>query len=63
MKNCDLLIESNSKQLNEKHAILPLLIIPFRNLYKVNCLESRRFWEIWIVNNIGETMHKISHIK
>ena len=51
---------SLQKQLNEKHAVLPLLVIPFRNLHKVNCLEIRRFWEIWIVKYIGEIMHKIS---
>jgi len=54
---------SLQQQLNEKHAILPLLVIPFKNLHKVNCLEIRSFWEIWIVNHLGEIMHKISRIQ
>jgi hypothetical protein len=53
---------SIQKQLNENHSIIPLLAIPSMNLHKVNFLEVRRFWEIWIVNRIGEIMHKIFRI-
>jgi hypothetical protein len=50
---------SLQKRLNEKHVILPLLAIPAMNLYKVNGKEIRNFWEIWIINQSGEILHKL----
>jgi hypothetical protein len=47
------------KQLNERHVIRPLLIIPPMKLDRINCSAIRRFWEIWIVNQRGEIAHKI----
>lgn len=50
------------KCLNEDHLILPLLIIPSMKFNKINFLEIRRFWEIWIINNSGKILHKLSRI-
>jgi hypothetical protein len=47
------------KQLNERHVICPLLIIPPMKLGRINCSAIRRFWEIWIVNRRGIIAHKI----
>ena len=54
---------SLQKQLDEHHFILPLLVIPAMNFHKINYLEIRQFWEIWIVNNKGEIIHKITRTK
>jgi hypothetical protein len=54
---------SLQKRLNENHVILPLLVIPPMNLHKVNCLEVRRFWEVWIVNYSREILHKLPRIR
>jgi hypothetical protein len=51
---------SLQKRLYENALILPLLVIPPFNLVKVICSAVRRFWEIWIVNQLGEIRHKIS---
>lgn len=48
------------KILNEKRVVFRLLlVIPLGMLHRVNCLEIRRFWEIWIVNYRGEIIYKI----
>jgi len=54
---------SLQKRLHENTSILPLLVIPPANLYKIICSSSRRFWEIWIINRSGEIKHKISRNK
>ena len=54
---------SLQKRLHENTSILPLLVIPPANLYKIICSAIRRFWEIWIVNRAGEIKHKISRNK
>ena len=51
---------SLQKRLYKRAHIFPLLVIPPFNLSKVLCSEIRRFWDIWIVNRLGETRHKIS---
>ena len=53
---------SLQKRLNENHFIFPLLTIPPMKLNKVNFIEIRRFWEIWIINNSGQILHKLSRI-
>lgn len=53
---------SLQKQLNEHHFVLPLLAIPALNLHKINFLDIRSFWEIWIINQNGKILHKISRI-
>jgi len=47
------------KQLNERHIIRPLLIIPPMKFDRINCTAIRRFWEIWIINQRGKITHKI----
>ena len=50
---------SLQKRLYENSCILPLLVIPTFNLVKILCRVVRKFWEIWIVNRLGEIKHKI----
>ncbi len=47
------------KRLGEKHNFRLLLVIPLGMLCKVNKLDIRRVWEIWIVNFRGEIIDKI----
>jgi hypothetical protein len=47
------------KQLNERHIIRLLLIIPPMKFDRINCTAIRRFWEIWIINQRGKITHKI----
>ena len=54
---------SLQKRLHENTSILPLLVIPPANLYRIICSSIRRFWEIWIINRSGEIKHKISRNK
>jgi len=54
---------SLQKRLNEKHFIFPLLVIPAMNFNKINFLEIRKFWQIWIINNSGKILHKLPHIE
>ena len=54
---------SLQKRLHENASILPLLVIPPSNLYKIICSSIRRFWEIWIINRSGEIKHRISRNK
>lgn len=51
------------KRLNENHSILPLLAIPPLNLHKINSRKIREFWEIWIINQFNEVIHKLYRIK
>ena len=53
---------SLQKRLYQNSRILPLLVIPSFNLVKIICATVRRFWEIWIVNRLGEIKHKISRV-
>ena len=53
---------SLQKQLNQKTKFLPLLVIPPFNLSKIICSEVRRFWEIWIINELGIIKQKINPI-
>ena len=53
---------SLQKQLNENHFIFPLLVIPAMYLNKINFLEIRKFWHIWIINDSGKILHKLPHI-
>ena len=54
---------SLQKQLNEYHFIFPLLVIPAINFNKINFLEIRKFWQIWIINNSGKILYKLPNIK
>lgn len=51
---------SLQKRLYENSVILPLLVIPSFNLIKILCSIVRNFWEIWIINTLGEIKHKLS---
>ena len=51
------------KMLNEKVSITPLLVIPPFNLSKIISCKVRKFWEIWIINNTGKILDKISRVK
>lgn len=47
------------KRLFEQYVFLPLLVIPPLTLNRINHYLIRKFWEIWIVNQLGEVIHKI----
>lgn len=51
------------KMLDEKVSIIPLLVIPPFNLSKIISCKVRKFWEIWIINNTGKILDKISRVK
>ena len=51
------------KMLDEKVSIIPLLVIPPFNLKKIISCKVRKFWEIWIMNNTGKILDKISRVK
>ncbi|MEJ2240578.1 MAG: hypothetical protein P8Y18_00315 [Candidatus Bathyarchaeota archaeon] len=53
---------SLQKQLHRETHFLPLLVIPPFNLSKIICSELRKFWEIWIINNLGTIKHKINSL-
>ncbi|UCH03177.1 MAG: hypothetical protein JSV20_05230 [Candidatus Bathyarchaeota archaeon] len=46
-------------KLNEKQVIRPILTIPTVSFCRINYPEIREFWEIWIITNSGEILHKI----
>ena len=54
---------SLQKVLDEKASITPLLVIPPFNLSKIISCRVRQFWEIWIINDVGKILHKISRVK
>lgn len=49
-------------RLNERQAIRPLLIIPPLTLHRVNISAIRRFWEMWIISQRGDIIHKLPSI-
>jgi hypothetical protein len=51
------------KMLDEKVSLTPLLVIPPFNLNKIISCKVRKFWEIWIINNTGKILDKISRVK
>jgi hypothetical protein len=51
------------KMLDEKVSITPLLVIPPFNLNKIISCKVRKLWEIWIINNTGKILDKISRVK
>ena len=64
MQNTELIrgVLSFQKRLYERHVIVPLFVIPSLSLYKVVCLDIRRFWEIWVINLLEEIMRKIPRL-
>lgn len=51
------------KQLNKKNRLKFLLAIPFGTLNKINHSKNRRLWDIWIINNKGNIIHKIPQLE
>jgi hypothetical protein len=47
------------KRLFEQYVFLPLLVIPPLTLNRINHYLIRKFWDIWIVNQLGQVIHKI----
>ncbi|MCJ7636256.1 MAG: hypothetical protein MUO21_02070 [Nitrososphaeraceae archaeon] len=47
------------KRINENHIFRYLLLIPSNSLARINSLEIHYFWEIWIVNQVGNVIYKI----
>ena len=51
------------KRLNENHLLRLLLVIPPGALHRVASSSIRRLWEIWIVNETGNILHKIPQLE
>ena len=50
------------KRLWENTQFLRLLVIPPFNLTRILCSPVRSFWELWIINSLGQIKHKISKL-